>query len=332
MSNWEHPGSKLILPADAPESEWLAERKNGLGGSDLSAILGMNTYSSAYHVWLDKTGRGVTIEESAPMRWGKLHEPTLKRAFTEDMGIEVRSTGLHRSITYPIMQVTPDGFTDDGGVFESKTGSIWQAKHWADDGISDHAALQVMHALMVTGRSHAWVVALIGNCDFHIRRVERDHDMIEDLIGFELAWWNKYVIGDTPPPVTDVALEAIKERFAIGAGEVEAEDPEAVRTLLKELEQRKLEAKKAEIQAKAIEAQLREIAGEHAIVTDGSDPLFTVVNNGTFAPSRFKEKLDPEQVKEVTRLVEALDMDAIKAKYPNEYEACRARVLRSKVK
>lgn len=37
--------------------KWLEERRKGIGGSDAAALVGMNSYSTPYMVWADKTGR-----------------------------------------------------------------------------------------------------------------------------------------------------------------------------------------------------------------------------------------------------------------------------------
>lgn len=34
--------------------EWVAQRRHGIGGSDVAAILGVNPYKTPYHVWLEK--------------------------------------------------------------------------------------------------------------------------------------------------------------------------------------------------------------------------------------------------------------------------------------
>lgn len=39
------------------ESAWHAFRALGVGGSDMSTILGLNPYSTPYDLWLEKTNR-----------------------------------------------------------------------------------------------------------------------------------------------------------------------------------------------------------------------------------------------------------------------------------
>lgn len=36
---------------------WLKSRKAGVGGSDMSTILGLNSFKTPYELWLEKTGR-----------------------------------------------------------------------------------------------------------------------------------------------------------------------------------------------------------------------------------------------------------------------------------
>ena len=36
---------------------WLKSRKAGVGGSDMSTILGLNSFKTSYELWLEKTGR-----------------------------------------------------------------------------------------------------------------------------------------------------------------------------------------------------------------------------------------------------------------------------------
>ena len=44
---------KIFDSKNAPREEWLKVRKLGLGGSDMSAVLGVNQWRSPLDVWLD---------------------------------------------------------------------------------------------------------------------------------------------------------------------------------------------------------------------------------------------------------------------------------------
>jgi putative phage-type endonuclease len=332
--NFRHPKSRLILPASAPEKDWLAQRKLGIGGSDVSAILGLTPWSSPYEVWLDKTGRGKPREVNGRMRFGKMHEATMRAAFTEDTGIPVHRQGLHQYKDNPIFQVTPDGFTADGGFFEAKTGSYRVLEDWSDDQVADHAALQVSYGMGVTGREFAHVCVLVDGWNFQIRRYQREDAMIAELFSYLDEWWFKYVVKDVEPPITSAALPAIKDQWSLADEEVEmpATHPGAVIELLKLLNLSKQREKAAKREAEQIEAQLRHAAAGAAIVTDGEKPLFTLRNDGTLSTKRLAGLLSPEQIDGLMVLKRTLDLETLKDKYPNEYTAARARVLRSQVK
>ena len=60
-----------ISTANMSREDWLAERRNSLGGSDMGAVLGLNRWSSPYSVWAEKTGRLPPKEDSEAMRQGR---------------------------------------------------------------------------------------------------------------------------------------------------------------------------------------------------------------------------------------------------------------------
>ena len=57
---------KIFDSKNATREEWLKVRKLGLGGSDMSAVLGVNQWRSPLDVWLDKTSDTVEEKESEP--------------------------------------------------------------------------------------------------------------------------------------------------------------------------------------------------------------------------------------------------------------------------
>ena len=65
--------------------EWLESRRNGIGGSDASAILGVNPYSSPLKVYMDKICKGVEEEENEAMRQGTDLEQYVADRFVDFM-------------------------------------------------------------------------------------------------------------------------------------------------------------------------------------------------------------------------------------------------------
>lgn len=327
---WSCPDARLILPADAPRQEWLAQRRKGIGGSDASTVAGVNPWESLYGLWLDKTGRGKEKDQTAAMRWGTLFEPALRQAFTEDTGIPVRRAGLMQAKTRPWQLVSVDGLTEDGGLFESKTTNWRLAEEWDDDQIADHAEVQVQHGLAVTGRSHAWVVCLVDGRDFQIRRVERDEELIKTLTGMEARFWAEHVMADIEPPVTWESLPAVKARYA-GVPETASQtftDETPLLALLDALAEAKEQVKDAEHAKADAEAKLRALIGDNEQLVAGNKLYATCKANGTFAATRFAAD-HPDLAATLTVPKPSLDVEAVKRDHPHLYEQYRARVLRT---
>ncbi|QNJ59602.1 exonuclease [Arthrobacter phage King2] len=330
--NYRTPGSSLILPAKAPRELWLAERTKGIGGSDVSAILGLNKWKSAYGVYNDKLGLAPEVKTNAAMRWGLLLEGAMRTAFMEDTGLKVRSAGLHRSKERPYAQITVDGLVSDGGNFESKTLQQWTADEWEDDQVSDHAELQVQWGMYVTGRSHAWVVGLIDGRDFRTRRVERDPDLINIILERTDYFWFENVAKQVPPPMTSVSLEEVKSLYRRGI-----EDKDRTLTIDElfklsaldvELKKLKAQIKADETEEKRVQAEIRALIGDNWAVRNQSGELVkTLVNNGTFAAAKFVKDY-PEKAAQYSVEKTVFDPNLLKAAEPELHTEYRARVLR----
>lgn len=325
---WAMPDAQLVLPADAPRGKWLAERRKGLGGSDASTVVGVNRYSSRYELWLDKTGQLREIEATDRMEAGIRMEAVMRQWFTDRTGIPVRRQGLVRSRTRPWQMVSLDGLTGDGGLFESKCTNWRLADEWADDQVADHAEVQALHGLAVTGRSHAWVVALIDGWDFQIRRVDRDEKLIAAITQMEDEFWHRNVLDDQAPDLEPNALDVLKDRYrdielaTIAGNPIEMEP--AIDTWLAA----KAAEKAAENHRRQTEAVLREALGPAEAMTLLGEPALTCKANGTFASSRFVAD-HPELAAELTVNKPALDVDRLKTEHPDIYQTYRARVLRA---
>lgn len=329
--NYRCPDSTLILPAGAPREQWLEARREGIGGSDVSSIVGLNPWGSAYAVWLDKIGVGEDKEQTAAMRWGNLHEPALRQAFIEDTGLKVRACGLMRSKAHPFMQITPDGLVEDGGLFESKTSTSYLAEDWADGQIPDHAELQVQHGMAVTGRMHSWVVGLLDGREWFIRRIERDEKLIESLIEIERTFWTVNVLQQIEPALTANALGALKRQFSQAIESTVTAPRQLVIDLRTRLDEAKASIKSWEEVKEQTEAEMRLLMGAHNVMVSENDPkekLATLNQNGTFGERKFRAAY-PDLAEELTVNKPALDMDKLKSEHPEKYNEFRARVLRT---
>lgn len=185
------------------KEDWLKYRTEGIGGSDVSVIAGINSYRSAHQLWLEKTGR-IEPEQSDSeyAHFGTLLEPIVRNEFTVRTGLKVRAKNmLLQSEEYPFMLANLDGVINENGemvLFEAKTASAYKKEVW-EEGVPAEYVLQVQHYMAVTGAKKTYVAALVGGNHFYYHAVERDEELIAKIIAMEKCFWEINVLGDKEP-------------------------------------------------------------------------------------------------------------------------------------
>ena len=187
-----------------PQPRRMAEdRTQGIGGSDVSIIAGINPFKSVYQLWLEKTGQIEPEQaDSEAAHFGTLLEPIVRREFMQRTGLKVRQKNmLLQSEDYPFMIADVDGVINENGekiIFEVKTASSYK-QEICEDGVPAEYVLQVQHYMFVTGARKTYVAALVGGNHFYCHKVERDDDMIKKIIAMEKYFWEENVIGGVEP-------------------------------------------------------------------------------------------------------------------------------------
>jgi len=196
------PTGVLVARYDTPREEWLKLRRDGIGGSDALAVLGLDPWKTRMEVYLDKTGDDrAEREQTDGMAWGNYVEGPIAEWFTFKTGVKVRRCGLMQHESRPWQRVSVDRLTADGGILEIKNTNYHRRREWEDDEgeiIADGAEAQGQHALAVTGMPHVWFCAQVGGQPPVIRRIERDEAFIADLTAAEEEFW-QLVEARTPP-------------------------------------------------------------------------------------------------------------------------------------
>ena len=72
---------------DLPYEDWLALRKNGIGGSDAAAVCGISHYKSPVELWMEKTDRMKPREAGESAYWGTVLESIVREEFSKRTGI-----------------------------------------------------------------------------------------------------------------------------------------------------------------------------------------------------------------------------------------------------
>lgn len=242
--------------------EWLQYRTEGIGGSDVSIIAGINPFKSVHQLWLEKTGQVKPEQtDSEYAHFGTILEPVVRKEFTERTGIKVRVKNmLLQSVEYPFMLADLDGVINEDGelaIFEAKTASAYKQEVW-EEGIPAPYILQVQHYMAVTGAKRTYVAALVGGNHFIHHVIERDEIMIAKIIAMEQVFWEKNVLGGVEPipDGSEATTDYFNQKFANSNGET-IELPEEALTVLEQYDSLSKQLKEVETAKDAVCNQLK---------------------------------------------------------------------------
>lgn len=216
----------ILLGREEHQSpEWYALRSNGIGGSEIAAVVGLSPWTSRFALWHRK--RGLLEEQQADqaMSWGTRLEPIICEAFTEahpEFWVQEAGTYRHAERTwqlanvdrmlYPTENVGVD--TDPLGLLEVKTASAFDAFEWGKPGtdeIPPYYRCQVLWYLDVLGLPSAHLAVLIGGSDYREYVIDYAADEAEWLREEGAKFWAEVQAG-IPPAIDEhsATYEAVR--------------------------------------------------------------------------------------------------------------------------
>jgi putative phage-type endonuclease len=193
------------------------ERRTGIGGSDIAAVLGCDPYRSPWNVWCEKTGRAPPQEENAFTRWGTRLEHAIADDYQErhpEVAVRPSPTLRHPQRIWHI--ATPDRLCFEmleeakwcdrpSYGLEIKNKGFFQRNNWgesgddADTAVPDEVLAQCHWSMALTELPQWDVCALIGGNDCRDFTVVRDPEAEGVLIEVAERFWVDCVLRDRPP-------------------------------------------------------------------------------------------------------------------------------------
>ena len=284
------PALRLVDTRKIERADWLEVRKNGIGGSDAAAAVGLSPYKSQLELWLEKTGRDAELPKPDPddsresVYWGTLLEPIVAAAYTKQTGNRVRKVNAvlqHPSIPFMLANLDREIVgVSDVQILECKTAGEFGARLWRE-GVPEYIQLQVQHQLAVTGKQAADVAVLLCGQKLEVHRIERDDELIARLIPLEARFW-EYVTSDTPPPAdgSESAERALRCLYPGNAGTVDFCDDRNLSATFADLVSIKADIEAREEQAERLKQTLMQAMG---------DTSFAQFETGAISFKRSKE-------------------------------------------
>ena len=214
---------------DDENAVWHTRRLLGIGGSEVSAVLGLDSFGKTpFDVWMNKTGRKTDRFSNRFTKWGTILEDTVARHFADLTGFSVARSNKHYSLeSAPWLVGNVDRLVTINGsrsaVLECKTASAYSdskfnksAAWYSDEQFHDENMIgiqsetdvplnyyfQCQHYMLVTGIHKCFLAALIGGNDFRIFVIPFNETVAKLIYSKCSEFWCQNVLKDVAPQPT----------------------------------------------------------------------------------------------------------------------------------
>lgn len=322
-------GRKYRSTLGMTREDWLRDRKNYVGASEVAAIIGLDSYRSPLDVWKKKV-YNAEPEASEELRqraaFGTRAEDFVAEWLSEKYALKVRKDNKIRiHPDHPFFCANLDRVIvgrQYPGVLEIKTTSRESLKTWsiyADDinPVFMHHWCQVQAQLSVSG--YTWgAIGVLPSDSFRgfgepeLIEIERDDDFIKLMVEQVVDFWS-LVLSETPPPAKTVS-DVLYLHPKAGPPPIEASE-ETYQTI-KRLKMLKTQISQLEKEESALSDQIKILFGEADEMKFQGEVLATFKNNRdriVFDIERFAAEKEAEAN---NCKKEVIDAKAVEEKYP----------------
>lgn len=223
------PGGTVLGPFE--RSEWLEERKKGIGGSDIAAILGLSSFTSELEVFYSKLPDAEEREPSDIMEMGRDLESFILQKWFARSEVPV-GTRLYddqiliQSDEYPWLLHSPDALLVPVGSNDAMAGievkNTRSDQHW--DPLPEVYMAQVQHGMLCSGWDHWTVVALVAGQRLKVVEVDADREFQGRIAVAAERFWKGHVRLNVPPEPdgSESSSRALQSRWEPSPGEIAA--------------------------------------------------------------------------------------------------------------
>lgn len=195
----------------------IQNRLKGLGASEVSALFGLNEYTSPYQIWLEKTGRYKPdfSYKNDRLYWGNVLEPVIANRYSFLTGEYLTADPETRycpESSYVLCHIDRE-IKDKKKLVEIKIARYNPAK-WGEPGSSEippQYQIQVQAQLACNpGYEEAdLVVFFYQTLEVKIYTIKRNEELIGRIVNAANKFWTQHVLTDVAPQcesIDDVKL------------------------------------------------------------------------------------------------------------------------------
>jgi putative phage-type endonuclease len=231
------------------KEQWLTQRKGGIGGTDISAILGLNPWRNALDVYLAKLGLAEKQDQTEAMWWGNYLEAGIARRYADLTGSQLlrgpaiaqlfpgRASAWHEHsvIEHPehcFLIGTPDALVPHAERGLEVKNASFQSPEWGRPGTDEiprHYLIQCAWYMALTGLNHWDVAVLFSGNRMEIYTVRRSAELESALLKAGVEFWQRHILAQVPPPIdaSKSYAQYLAKKFQVGTEQVVASTPDA---------------------------------------------------------------------------------------------------------
>ncbi len=220
----------IIKPAN--REEWLKAREDGIGASEVAAVLGLSPWETPFSLWLRKTGQVPPLEENEAMHMGHLLEGIVVTLWEEKTGGRaVKSSAkdiIYQDAEHPWRKVTPDRIAFQTSALTGKKEKILiEAKtsrsEFDPEDLPIQYVCQCQYQMHVTGIHLCELCWLSSGISFGHARIEYDKEFAEWMVSKVDEFYLECVKGGKMPEAITAGDYALKGSTPGTAVEVDKE-------------------------------------------------------------------------------------------------------------
>lgn len=172
--------------------EWLNWRMEGIGSSDVPAILGVSPWKTYQELVMQKAHRMAGAPANAAMKRGSSLEPTIREFYQRESYLYLPDAAFEHE-EYRFMRASLDGYNDENNIaFEAKAPNKYDHFSAVNGEVPEKYIPQCQHILLVSGAAQLHYVSWYkGPQDRALVLVKPDYDYHQMLIEKETEFWEK---------------------------------------------------------------------------------------------------------------------------------------------
>jgi putative phage-type endonuclease len=260
----------MSSPTSSLTPEQQALRKQGLGASEVAAVLGLDPYRTALDVYLEKIGEAEPFPGNQFTHWGNKLEPVIAAEYAErhpDATLVESDTVVGAE---PWILATPDRIVASPSEkntwgLECKSRGWFNTDAWGESGTDEvpHAVALQCHWGMFATKLRRWDVAvLLGGNDYREYTLRFDPTIAAEIYARARDFWFDNVIAKVHPPFTGAESDHrfLFKTYPTHTSEMLAATPE-MGELAKFLQLERAAIELHDAEKSRLEARLKELIG-----------------------------------------------------------------------